>query len=157
MKQSNTDVAGPSYDMRFMSCSHGRQCWAALDSAVQVFLNEIDSSSALEQVGIATFSSSLDPLTICGGSLLPSSLDCPLTTDIGLERMAMLGLLNSVWNGNTNIGSGINTACNELLFGFNARSTADKYMLVLTDGNENEGTQWLALRWRQHLVSRFQP
>ncbi len=139
MKQSITGVAGLSYDLRLCLAPMADSGWVALDSAVQVFLNEIESSPALEQVGIATFSSSLNPFATCGGSLIPATLDCPLTTDIGLERMAMMGLLTSVWNGNTNIGSGIDTARNELLFGYKARFAADKYMLVLTDGNENEG------------------
>lgn len=139
MKQSVTGVAGSSYDVRLCLAPMADSGWVALDSAVQLFLNEIDASPALEQIGIATFSSSLNPLTICGGSLFPASLDCPLTTDVAVERTAMMGLLTSVWNGNTNIGSGIDTARNELLFGFRARATADKYMLVLTDGNENQG------------------
>lgn len=138
MKQSITANPGPSYNARFCKAPLSDTGWHALDAAVEVFLNEIEATTAEERVSIVTFASTLDPKKYCGAWPV-ATLDCPLTDTISNAQKAMDTLASSVWNGNTNIAAGIDLSHQELINGSNARKLADKFMLVMTDGMANEG------------------
>ncbi|MGV3485923.1 MAG: vWA domain-containing protein [Planctomycetaceae bacterium] len=138
MKQSITGNSSPSYDARFCKAPRSDSGWAALDDAVAVFLSEVDATTADEQVSVVTFASALNPLIYCG-ALPAATLDCALTDNISKVEKSMEKLATSVWNGNTNIAAGIDLSKKELLTGPNARTLSEKFMLVMTDGNANEG------------------
>lgn len=109
-----------------------------MDSAVAIFINEIAKTAADERVSIVTFASNISN-SYCG-ALPAATLDQPLTSSTSAMQASMEKLATSVWNGNTNIAAGIDLSHKELVGGSNARKLADKYMLVLTDGMENEGS-----------------
>ncbi len=138
MKQSITLDPGPSYDDRFCQPPLADSGWTALDSAVAVFINEIAATPAEERVSIVTFSSAIDPNVNCG-ALPAATLDQTVCNSIAALESTMQNLATTVWNGNTNIAAGIQTSHDDLLNGPSARSLADKFMLVMTDGMANEG------------------
>ncbi len=141
MKQSITSNAGASYNTRFCRAPYADSGWTALNAAVAVFLGEIANTPAEERVSVVTFASQINPQQYCG-ALAAATLDCRLTSTINTVEQSMQQLATSVWNGNTNIAAGIDVSQQELLYGNNARSLADKFMLVLTDGNANEGNTY---------------
>jgi Ca-activated chloride channel homolog len=138
MKQSITANPGASYNTRFCKPPFADSGWTALDAAVAVFLSEIASTPAEERLSVVTFASELDPRQYCG-ALDAATMDCELTASVKTVQSEMEDLATSVWNGNTNIAAGIDLSAEELLHGDLARSLADKFMLVMTDGNANEG------------------
>ncbi len=129
-------------DSRFCSAPNATSRWTSLDSAVQIFVQTLRSSSADEQVALVTYSSDLSGYSpaLCGAESQPSSLDSPLDTDLSLVESEMNRLSTSVWNGNTFIESGMRTGISELTHPTRSRRFANKVMIVLTDGHENEGS-----------------
>jgi Mg-chelatase subunit ChlD len=63
-----------------------------------------------------------------------------LNGNIADIALAMDRLRTTVWNGNTYIESGMRTGLAALQDPQNARSSAEKIMILLTDGLENEGS-----------------
>lgn len=119
--------------------------WYALDSAVRVFIDELQSSDGEEQVALATYSSDAASFgNMCGTFPEPSSLDSPLSDDLNRIKSAMDDLKTTVWNGRTYIEAGMLTGLAGLLDPSRTRSTATKLMIVLTDGNENIGSAMAA-------------
>jgi hypothetical protein len=135
-------------DGRLCSPPNAASRWTALDGAVRVFLEELDDTEAEEQVALATYSSgSESPQSFsCGRSNSPSSLDVPLSTDLGQTATAMDRLKTTVWNGYTYIESGIRTGLGALQDPNRARRSAEKVMIVLTDGHQNVGNALNAAR-----------
>ncbi|MGI9427853.1 MAG: vWA domain-containing protein, partial [Bythopirellula sp.] len=128
-------------DPRFCIAPNATSRWIALDGAVRIFTQTLLSSNADEQVALVTYSSDLSgfPTALCGASNQPSSLDSPLDTDLSLIDNRMDSLKTSVWNGNTFIESGMRTGIAALTDPGRSRQFANKVMIVLTDGHENEG------------------
>lgn len=118
--------------------------WVALDSAVKVFTNTLRDTNAEEQVGLATYSSAYSPVVYCGTSAAASTIDLGLTTDLSVVDSRVDTLTGSVWNGNTNIEAGMRNGLKVLTNGAAARESADKIMIVMTDGNENNGSAMAA-------------
>lgn len=129
-------------DSRFCSAPNDRSRWMALDSAVRVFIQTLSNSNADEQVALVTYSSDLSTYSppLCGASNSPSSLDSPLSTDLSLIETEMNRLKTSTWNGNTFIESGMRRGISALTDPARGRRFANKVMIVLTDGHENEGS-----------------
>ena len=109
--------------------------WMALDNAIALFINEMDTTLAYEQVAVVTFASDN---TKCGFTNQAATLDQPLTTDLANVTSAMGNLSSTVWGGNTETSVGMGLARAELM-GPNARETAHKIMVVLTDGAYTNG------------------
>jgi hypothetical protein len=127
-------------DSRMCSPPNATSRWRALDSAVTVFLEELDDTEAEEQVALVTYNSgSESPQFFCGSSNTPSTLDVPLTTDLSRTDAAMDRLNTTLWNGFTYIESGIRTGLAELQNVSRARRSAEKVMILLTDGHQNVG------------------
>lgn len=126
-------------DPRFCSMPTSDSRWMALDAAVKVFTDTLRQGNAIEQVAVATYSSVLDPDSYCGGSDDPSSLDLALTKDLSRVDSRIDDLSADVWNGNTNIEAGMRTGIDALVNATNARAQADRYLIVMTDGNQNVG------------------
>ena len=130
-------------DPRFCRSPYDDSRWAALDSAVRVFIQTLNNSMAEEKVALATYSSD-DLGGMCGASSTPSSLDAPLSTDLNTIAAEMDNRLNTVWNGNTHIEAGMRTGLDALTDPSTSRIYANKVMIVLTDGIENRGDSRLA-------------
>lgn len=133
-------------DPRFCQPPNAASRWEALDGAMRIFLQILGESNALEQVALVTYSSDLSAYkpALCGASSKPSSLDTPLDTDLSLVEDEMNRLLSDVWNGNTYIESGMRTGITAITDPVRGRKFANKVMIVLTDGHENEGNAVLA-------------
>jgi hypothetical protein len=133
MKLSTSSTAG------YLSRSDPRTCqapwadsrWVALANAVEIFVDEIEQSPADEHLALVTFAS--DDYAPCGETNTEASLDQDLTVDTELISDAMDARTASIWNGNTNIDSGMILA-RATLTGPSARPLANKIMIVFTDG-----------------------
>ena len=133
MKLATTSTAGG------LSLSDPRTCqpplpdsrWIALDSAVSVFVSQLDTSLADEHVAVVTFAGGIS--SPCGEINTENSVDQPLTPDLSLVTAALTARSNSIWNGSTKIKEGIQLA-RFVLTGADARPTAAKIVIVLTDG-----------------------
>ncbi len=99
--------------------------------AVRVFTNVLRNNTCDEQISIVTFGSDINNVApgLCGRQPA-STLDLQLSTNIDAADGTINTLTNSVWNGNTEIASGIISATAELTSG-RARRLADKVMIVL--------------------------
>lgn len=104
--------------------------WVALENAVQTFISRMNVSIAQEQVAVVTFASDNET---CDSEVDEASVDQDLTLTLSQINSAMAARTSSVWNGMTNIDSGI-VKGHEVLTGSQARVTALKVMIVLTDG-----------------------
>ena len=132
MKLAVEDTAGG------MSGGDPRECetpwsdsrWVALESAVQTFISRMNASIAHEQVAVVTFASDNET---CDSEVDEASVDQDLTLTLSQINSAMAARSSSIWNGMTNIDSGIEKG-HEVLTGSQARATALKVMIVLTDG-----------------------
>ncbi len=150
LDRSSSMKLGVDSDERGMSIRDKRVCaapndisrWVALDQAVRVFTQTLRNSYAKEQVALVTYSSDLESIIpgLCGASSIPSTLDSPLDTNLARVESEMDRLRNEVWNGNTFIESGIRKGISALTDPRKGRKFANKVMIVLTDGQENEGS-----------------
>ncbi|QDU88133.1 von Willebrand factor type A domain protein [Pirellulimonas nuda] len=129
-------------DTRFCKPPFGDTRWAAVDRAVRVFTDAIDRSKADEKVALASYSSDLSKTLpgYCGVSNRAATLDEPLTSDIPRIDSALATITGNVWNGNTNIEAGMREGVKALTDTSRARQSAERIMIVLTDGAENEGS-----------------
>jgi hypothetical protein len=137
-----------SSDSRFCKAPNASSRWVALDAAVKVFLAELAATDADEHIAMATYScdgcgfSAKD----CGISNKPSSLDCSLTGDLSKATKSLDKLTTGVWNGHTYIEAGIEEGLAGLIDPKRARTSADKLMILLTDGRQNVGDALKAAR-----------
>jgi hypothetical protein len=122
-------------DPRDCDVPWGDSRWIALDTAIALFTSKMDTTLAEEQVGIVTFASDN---TKCGFSNQAATLDQALTTNLANITSTMSTLRSTVWGGNTETSVGMGLARAELT-GANARETAHKIMIVLTDGAFTNG------------------
>jgi len=138
MKLATTDTAGgmSASDPRICDPPHADSRWVALDAAVDVFVAQLNTSLADEQVAVVTFGSG--DFSPCGETNTDTSVDQPLTSNLNFVNTAMTARSSSVWNGNTMIKEGIAAGRSELT-GANARAVAEKVMIVLTDGVYTSG------------------
>ncbi len=126
-------------DRRFCKAPPSNSRWASLDSAVKVFTGVLNSNTSDEQVSIVTFGSDLNSIMpgLCG-RMPNATIDMQLSTNISAANSTINTLSNSVWNGNTEIASGILLGTQELTSA-RSRRLSDKVMIVLTDGYPTAG------------------
>jgi Ca-activated chloride channel homolog len=126
-------------DARFCSKPSKTSRWLALEKGVKVFTDVLRANTSDEQVSIVTYGSDLDKLKkgLCGRRPA-ATVDSELTNDLDDIDEQLRNLSEGVWNGNTEIASGIATAKAELT-SKRARKFADKVMIVLTDGYPTSG------------------
>lgn len=136
---TSTESGMSIYDPRFCKKPPANSRWLALDGAVKVFTSVLRSNSVDEQLSIVTFGSDIDTVRkgLCGRRT-SASQDLQLSTDIDEADQTINTLSNGVWNGNTEIASGILLGTAELTSA-RARRFADKVMIVLTDGFPTAG------------------
>jgi Mg-chelatase subunit ChlD len=111
-----------------------------LDTAFDLFIDELDANNAEERVGIVSFASDF---TAFGVSTPASRVDLDLTANLNLTKSQMNQMSNSLWNGNTYIEAGMRDGMG-VLNSSGARSNAEKTLIVLTDGRQNQGEARLA-------------
>ncbi|MCM2369013.1 VWA domain-containing protein [Aporhodopirellula aestuarii] len=104
--------------------------WIALDDAIRIFMDKMNDTYAEEQISIVSYASNY---TACGVNNQDATLDQPLTLNTASIAAAMDNLSHTIWGGNTETSKGMSLARQELKGG-NARPTAEKVMIVLTDG-----------------------
>lgn len=136
-------------DPRFCSAPRRSSRWIALDGAVAAFVSELNQTNAEERVALVTFGDDI-PSYMCG-RLPPATLDQTLTGDLTRISSRMTGWSRGVWNGNTNIAAGINSASDALTTGAGRRELSEKIMFVLTDGR---ATNSLTLSAARNAASR---
>jgi Ca-activated chloride channel homolog len=126
-------------DLRFCKAPLSSSRWTALDKAVKVFTQVLRGNTSDEQVSVVTFGSDINKIRsgLCGRRA-NATLDLQLSTDLNSTDSAIDSLSNNVWNGNTEIYSGIDSAISELTSN-RSRRFAEKVMIVLTDGYPTAG------------------
>ncbi|WP_372715843.1 VWA domain-containing protein [Novipirellula sp.] len=132
---SNTATGMGGGDPRSCDIPWADSRWIALDDAIKIFLAKMNDTLAEEQVAIVTYASNY---TACGVTNHNVTLDQPLTADFTSITTAMENLNTTVWGGNTETSQGMSLARSELN-GSGARATAEKIMVVLTDGAYTNG------------------
>ena len=115
--------------------------WRALDTAFDMFIDELNGNNSEERVGIVSFASDF---TAFGVTTPASRVDMDLTSKLVMAKTQMNNMSNSVWNGNTYIEAGMREGIGVLKYSAGARSNAEKTLIVLTDGRQNEGEARLA-------------
>ena len=128
----------------YMSGSDPRVCltplpdsrWVALEGAVQLFIDELESTSAFEHLSLVTFASNFN---YCGESSTAASIDQQLSPTLSLAETAMASLTSTLWNGMTEIDSGVQQGTQVLTDPVLSRPQADKIMIVFTDGHYTAG------------------
>ncbi len=136
----NSNESGMSInDRRFCKAPPTGSRWAALDSAVKVFTEVLNGNTSDEQVSIVTFGSDINSVApgLCG-RLAAATVNMQLSTNLSAADGTINTLSNIVWNGNTEIASGIQLGTQELTSA-RTRRLSDKVMIVLTDGYPTAG------------------
>jgi Ca-activated chloride channel family protein len=135
----STETGMSFNDRRFCKPPPSTSRWSSLEKAVRVFTETLRSNASDEQISVVTFGSDLERVApgLCG-RMPAATLDTPLSTNLDAADGTMNTLSSSVWNGNTEIASGILLATEELT-GPRSRRLADKVMIVLTDGYPTAG------------------
>ncbi len=127
-------------DSRFCDRPRPDCRWVALESAIDIFLAELDSTSSQERVAVVTFASDF---VDCSTTSNKTAVDCPMVTDTNTIRNTMNSKSNELWNGMTDIAAGI-IAGQDVLLGPGSRANAQKFMIVLTDGQYTEDNPLVA-------------
>ena len=109
--------------------------WAAARAAVDEFLISIGETRPQEQVAIVSFSTDISR---CGMNVKAATIDSDLSLDYSKAKGAMTRLSSKPIPGGTNISAGIDLGV-KAFKGTNARSFAQKTMIVMTDGQWNAG------------------
>lgn len=104
-----------------------RARWLDTIAAVQVFLNEMNSTPQAERVALATYNDS-------------TNIDVLATTDYSAIVSALNQYSLAFNSGGTNIGGGIEQGLNALGHLGTTRPWATKVVIVMTDGIHNIGT-----------------
>ena len=110
--------------------------WAALEEAVNAFIDIMEDSPAIPNVAMVSFAT--DSST-CGIETMGVETDVPLVGVAGLSsiRIAMADRSARPMVGNTDIALGIQVG-QSVLTSADARPSAFKFMIVMTDGGYTE-------------------
>jgi Mg-chelatase subunit ChlD len=115
--------------------------WSALTSAVNSFINTLTARNLDVHVALVTYA---ETYSFGNYSAAESTLDVPLTSTFSLVTTAMNNYGNAPLLGDTNIAAGLATAQTELT-GSDARTaTADRTIILLTDGVATQGNMNIA-------------
>lgn len=124
----------------FMTPSPTASRWAALDSAVDSFISVLQARNLDVKVALVTYAESY---SMGNYSSTQASLDVTLTSNYSSVQTRMQDWGDTVLLGNTNIAAGLALAQAELT-GPRARSTADRTIILLTDGVATSGNTDIA-------------
>jgi len=126
--------------------------WAAATAAIDVFVDTLATTPAIEQCALVSFSS--DGVW-AGVNNVASSLDQPLTSNPNLVKTAGHSFDSKVFNGATNTAAGLSAGIAELNDPTRARPYANKTLVFLTDGFRTAGNDPVpiaASAASQHIV-----
>lgn len=115
--------------------------FAALNRAIEGFLEELELTFPNEQVALASYSSTFD--TTCSGKRLSfqtADIQEPLTHNYDAIRGDMSVFMTRGIGGNTAIGEGLKKGI-EAINGPKARPFAARTIVLMTDGLHNTGTE----------------
>lgn len=104
--------------------------WYALRDAVRTFTNILSTANAPPRVGVVTWSSS-------------ASTDLALSTDMNAVYNAVNQYTSSAFDGGTDMQEGMGRGVTQLTSG-DVRTYAKKIMILMSDGEWNEGTDPVA-------------
>lgn len=110
--------------------------WAALEEAVNAFIDIMENSPANPKVSMVSFASET---TSCDVSYEGAEVDVPLVgaAELSQIRTAMADRTTKPMVGNTDIALGIQVG-QSVLTSSDARTSAYKFMIVMTDGGYTE-------------------
>ena len=134
LSESSTAPLMSGSDPRFCDEPWADSRWVALENAVDVFLDEMARTRAQEKFAVVTFASNN---SFCGIQSNRVEVDQPLTYQESQIESAMHARSTQAWGGMTDIAAGIQKG-REVLTGSGSRQTAQKIMIVLTDGQYTE-------------------
>ncbi len=136
---TTTETGMSISDPRFCSPPNSVSRWTSMKNAVHIFCDTLATNTSDEQISIVTYGSDLNKIMrgLCGRTL-NATIDLDLTIDLNNVKSKIDDISSRVWNGNTEIYSGIDKAIT-VLTGANARKYADRVMIVLTDGFPTAG------------------
>jgi Flp pilus assembly protein TadG len=109
--------------------------WSSAAKAVNAFLDAVAQTRPVEHVSIVSFSSTSSS---CGRSVQSATIDSGLSVNYSQARTAITQLSSQSIIGGTNVAAGIDKAV-EVLTGAGVRPFAQKTIIVMTDGQWNEG------------------
>lgn len=136
---SGVDYSYPPFKPGPRSCQAPHETlsrWAAVRGAVDVFRTTLRDMSTGEQVGLVSYSSAY---AACSRSRAAATIEQTLSTDLTLIESGMTRLSNGEMLGNTNIYAGIQSGITVLTDAARMRKSAEKVMIVLTDGVATDG------------------
>jgi Ca-activated chloride channel homolog len=116
--------------------------WAALSSAVDVFVSVLNEAPIPTRVALASYSSNF---TFGIWASTVASIDEPLTTNYPSIRTRMNAIAANPLIGNTNIAAGLREGVNALTDPARSRITSCKAIVLLTDGIKTQGDDPVAL------------
>jgi Mg-chelatase subunit ChlD len=131
-KISGSGLAGPT-----CGPPAAKSRWAALNTALAGFLDELDRTPQQEQCALVTYSS---VGTECGITFTTSDINVDLIMDYTPIRSEMARLSSRPVKGRTAISAGLDNG-NRVLTGTRIRPFALKSMLLMTDGLHNTGRE----------------
>lgn len=124
------------WDWRFCNPPQPGSRFDALADAVDVFIAELQKTPQKEYLGLASYASTG---SWCYYYNSIAEINQQLNEDVNLTANAMTALSNSMFNGNTAIGEGINKGIEALTNSNYARPYAKKTIVLMTDGIHNTG------------------
>ncbi len=143
--RSNSMKLDVDEDAGGVSSSDSRYCqppdpvssrWAALEVALQGFLDVLDTTPQIEHVSLVSYASDSSACDIYNSA---SDINQVLTSDSTQITDAMQGISNTAFNGGTETGTGIYSAVTALTDPDTARPFARKAIVVFTDGHTTGG------------------
>jgi Ca-activated chloride channel family protein len=111
--------------------------WGALNTSVQAFLAELNTTVQDERVALASYSSNT---TECGNTYKISQIDSDLVADYGIISTKMNNLSSKPVKGSTAISAGLDEGI-KVLTGAKIRPFAVKTIVLMTDGVHNLGKE----------------
>jgi Flp pilus assembly protein TadG len=131
-----SNLTAAEKQQRFINLPGADSRWKALDSAVEVFLSELESTPVREKVGLVTFAENAS-LNINGQPTTVDrvTLDAQLSQNLNQVRSNIDRLNTTVWFGGTNITAGLEEA--RLHYADSGSANVEKIIICLTDGVHN--------------------
>lgn len=135
---TSTDETMSSSDPRFSARpQYPDSRWAAATAAVDVFVDTLQQTPAVEQCAVVSFASDYNAVNVNNTA---SSLDQSLTTNPAAVKAAGHSYDTRIFNGMTNTCAGLDAAIAELTHPVRARPFAGKTIVFLTDGFRTAGS-----------------
>jgi Mg-chelatase subunit ChlD len=131
----NTAASGTPLQCYFMPPDPTASRWAALTTAVSAFITTLQARNLDVHLGLVTYS---ETYSFGNYSAAEATLDVPLTSNYTATMTAMNSYGQGPLLGDTNISAGL-TMAQTALTGSLARATADRTIILLTDGVPTEG------------------